>query len=160
MKTADLIRANLASVRQDLAETFPHLTDDMLAWAPAEGMRTFHGQFVEILATEQSMLDRIQGLPRKPFEEYDAPFWAVTSVQGLVAETEAVRSKTLALLDGLSETALNAPVDISAGFAAYLDLNPIPASELFRFIARHESYHAGQIVSYLWARGDDPYKWD
>ena len=30
--------------------------------------------------------------------------------------------------------------------------------EVLRNIAAHEWYHTGQLVSYLWTRGEDPYK--
>jgi len=40
MPLKEMLRAQLDSVRSDLVETYPHLTDDLLPWAPAEGMRT------------------------------------------------------------------------------------------------------------------------
>lgn len=153
----DLIRAELASVRSDLAETFSHLSDEFLDWAPAPGMRTVHGQFVEIISTERSVVDRIKGEPRRDPDEEDAPLWAEKTVAGLIALLEETRADTLRTLESVD---LDQPVEINAGFASYLGLDPVPASELFRFIARHESYHAGQLVSYLWARGSDPYSWD
>ena len=154
------IRAELDSVRTDLAETFPRLSDDLLEWAPAEGMRTVQGQFVELISTERSITERIKGAPRIDVEEADAPLWQTRTISGLIALLEEARADTLAVLDGMDDTELERPVQISAGFADYLGLNPVPVGELLRFIARHESYHAGQLVSYLWARGNDPYSWD
>ena len=34
-----------------------------------------------------------------------------------------------------------------------------PISEVLRSIATHESYHTGQLITYLWMRGDNPYEW-
>lgn len=161
MTTHLLIRANLSSVRKDLAEVFPRLTDDMLDWAPGAGMRTIQGQFVEMMTTEHAIVHRLQGKPRLSAEEMDAPYLAIKTVEGLIAKLNEERNETLAYLDSLDEAGVNAMAqDFSDGFLNWLDLNPCPVAELLRFIARHESYHAGQLVSYLWARGDDPYKWD
>lgn len=157
MNETHFIRAELASVRSDLAETFSHLSDDLLDWAPAPGMRTIHGQFVEIISTERSIVNRITGAPRRDPDEEDAPLWSTKSVSGLIALLDETRATTL---DALESTALDAAIEVHPSFAEYLGLSPVPAGELFRFIARHESYHAGQLVSYLWARGDDPYRWD
>ena len=53
MPLKEMLRAQLHSVRSDLVETYPHLNDDLLPWAPAEGMRTVQGQFVELISTER-----------------------------------------------------------------------------------------------------------
>lgn len=160
MNTGDTIRANLASVRAELEETFPHLSDDMLDWAPAPGMRTVQGQFVEILVTEHSIDDRLYKRPRRTYEEREAPFWEIKSVAGLVQTLAEVRRETLAFIEGMDEEALSAPVDVSPEFTQWQGIHPVSVAELVRFIARHEYYHVGQLTSYLWARGDDPYKWN
>ncbi|MBN9501284.1 MAG: hypothetical protein BGO01_07645 [Armatimonadetes bacterium 55-13] len=157
----ELLRANLASVRKDLTETFPHLSAELLPWAPMQGMRTVHGQFVEIVSTEFMLVQRMKGSTPQPSGDLDAQLWAISSVDGLIARTEEVRTETLAYLDSLSNRELDEPVThLSAGFRKYLELDEVPRAELFRFIARHESYHAGQLVSYLWSRGNNPYTWD
>ena len=160
MNTSMLIRASLNSVRKELAEVYPHLTEEMLGWAPAEGMRTIHGQFVEILGTEADIVSRFQHHTSKTSQEFDAPYWAIMSVEGIIEELNKVRATTLEVLEGFDESDLAAPIEISAGYAAYLELESVPAGELFRFLARHESYHSGQLFSYLWAYGDNPYKWN
>lgn len=160
MNQHSTIRAALDSVRSDLVETYPHLTDDLLDWAPREGMRTVQGQFVELISTERSITDRIKGDPRQDVDEADASLWATRTVSGLIALLDETRADTLALLDSMDEVGLDRPVEISASFADYLGLHPATVGELLRFIARHESYHAGQLVTYLWTRGNDPYAWD
>lgn len=160
MSQAILIRAELDSVRSDLKETFPHLNDDLINWAPAPGMRTVQGQFVEMISTERSILDRLEGIPSGDPEVEDAPLWAAESIPDLIDLLNETRARTLHLLAGYTDENLGKSVPTSEGFAQYLCLDAVPAAELFRFIARHESYHAGQLVSYLWARGDDPYGWE
>ena len=160
MKTGDIIRANLASVRMELEEALAHLTDQMLDWAPAPGMRTTHGQLVEIIGTEQAIGDRLYKRTRRSHDEREAPLWKIKSVSGLGAVLAEVRQGTLAYFEGMDDEALNAPVEVSPEFAEWQGLHPVTVAELLRFIARHEYYHVGQLTSYLWARGDDPYKWE
>ncbi len=159
MVERELIMANLSSVRKDLHEVLARIQDGMLDWAPTEGMRTIKGQFVEILATEQNVCERLQGLPRRTYQEVEAPFLALTHVQDFTAELGEVRSATLSLLEALGDQELSAAAAVSEAFAEYVDLEVVPKSELFRFIARHESYHTGQLTSYLWSCGDNPYDW-
>lgn len=160
MDDRELIILQLASVRADLAETFPRLSDDLLDYAPGPGMRTVHGQFVEILATEVSLQIVIKGEPRRDYAEIEKPFLEMRSIPALVKAAEDVRAVTLDLIASHSDADLAGTVQVSPGFAEWLGTGTnVPKSELFRHIARHESYHAGQLVSYLWARGDDPYKW-
>lgn len=160
MAIKELLRAQLDSVRSDLVETYPHLTDELLPWAPAEGMRTVQGQFVEMISTERAITDRLRGVASGNPDEEDAPLWAAKTVADLIALLDQTRALTHQLLDQTAEEELEAKVQVSQGFAGYLQLETVTAAALFSFIARHESYHAGQLVSYLWARGDNPYDWD
>jgi len=159
MTTHQLVRANLDSARTQLAETLPHLTDEMLDWAPAPGMPSIHRIFMDIIATEQYITDGLRGLPTKTNEELDAPLLSIRTAPGLVKKLTEVRAETLQYLDGLKEAELIGPARNSDTYAKRLELKLVPVSEVLRYIARHESYHAGQVVTYLWARGDDPYSW-
>ena len=155
-----LIRASLKSTRAELAEVFPHLTDDILDWSPTPGMRTIKGQIVEILGTEESIVARLMGKPRRPFSEVEADFVVLERTSDFIGKLAEVRAVTLCFLDSLSCEQLDLPVDLPDDYRSYLDLDVVPVSEMLRFLVRHESYHTGQLVSYLWARGNDPYTWD
>lgn len=160
MTTQNLIASGLLSVRKELEETLPRLSDELLPWAPSEGMRTIHGQFVEILSTEQSITDRIKGSESIPYQDREKRFWKIDTLAGIIEALNQVRAETLSLLDNLSDQELERRVTVSKDFSDWLELPEVTASEMFRFLARHESYHAGQLVSYLWMRGDNPYSWD
>ncbi len=155
-----LIRASLQSTRNELAEVLPHLTEEMLNWAPAAGMRTIKGQFVEILGTEVSMMEPMMKKPKRTYQEIDAEFQKLDSVAELIRALIVTRHLTLELLSSLDEEGLSAQVEVSEGYAEYLGLEFVPCSEMFRMLIRHEAYHTGQLVSYLWACGNDPYSWD
>lgn len=156
---SQFIKASLSSARTDLNEALARVTDEMLDSAPAIGMRTLKGQFIEILATERQLIDAVTGADKRSFSEIEHELMKVQTVKEIASHCENVRRETIALIDQLGEERLGEPVTLSKGFAAYLGLESVPAAELFRYVARHEAYHTGQIVSYLWARGDDPYKW-
>jgi uncharacterized damage-inducible protein DinB len=160
MTTQNLIASSLLSVRKELEETFPRLTDELLPWAPSEGMRTIHGQFVEILSTEQSITDRIKGGDSVAYRDREKTFWEIHTLAGIIGALNEIRQDTLAILANSSDEELGRIVTVSKDFSSWLELPEVSVSEMLRFLARHESYHAGQLVSYLWMRGDNPYNWD
>ncbi|MEI7985493.1 MAG: DinB family protein [Armatimonadota bacterium] len=158
--TADLIRASLLSTRKELAEVFPHLSDDILGWAPAEEMRTIKGQIKEIIGTEIQIMDRLQGKPKHPYSKIEEDLDSLNTVNELIEMLTTVRTETLQFLESRTEEDLAASVEVSADTASYMELEQVPLSEMLRYLVRHESYHHGQLVSYLWAKGNNPYTWD
>lgn len=152
------IRAALASTRVELEEALARLTEEMGDWAPSPGMRTMKGQLVEILVTEQDTVARIKGVPGSDPAQDEVI--ARLPVADLIQQLRAAREATLAELERRGELGLDDEVPTSEGFRSYLGLEKVTAGELFRHIVRHESYHCGQIVSCLWARGDNPYDWE
>lgn len=153
------IIAGLASVRKELSEIYPHLNDDMLDWAPAKGMRTIHGQFVEIAATEKGIVDVLNGGDRQPQKEIEKELWACTTLGDLLNAIGDIRLDTLEFIVKLDEAQLSADAGLSPGFSKWLELEVVTVEEALRFLVRHESYHCGQLFSYLWAKGNDPYQW-
>lgn len=151
--------ARLGVVRKDLLEAMSRLQDADLTWAPSPGMRTVDGLLREIAATEVVLMDRIRGLPARKFVEIEDGFQATTIEEwrGVLAD---VRAETLAFIEGRSDEELEAPVRLPKSWPDSLGLDEVPMSEPLRSLAAHEWYHAGQLVSYLWSRGDDPYEWE
>lgn len=155
-----LLIASLSSTRTELAEVFPHLSDEILDWAPARGIRTVQGQLVEIIGTEVSIVERLMGGSRRPYEEIEAELSGIRTVSGLVEKLEDVRQTTLAFLASSNEDKLNSEADVSDDSKKYMELSVVPVGEMIRYIVRHEAYHTGQLVSYLWTRGNNPYSWE
>jgi uncharacterized damage-inducible protein DinB len=155
----DLIKGRLEVVRADLNDALGRLTDADLDWAPTEGMRTVGGQLREIAGTERQLLallkrgKQLSGEVANDFGEEGK------SIEGLRRALTDVRGETLRYLDSLSEEALAGFVPMPEGWFESLNQREVPLAENFRSIAQHEWYHVGQLVSYLWSRGDDPYKW-
>ena len=69
---------------------------------------------------------------------------------------ETVRQKTIAYLEGVTEETLQTPIPMPAGWEGYFGSAHVEPEELIRWIARHEYYHLGQIVTYRWSQGDEP----
>jgi len=152
------LEARLNLVRRDLDEAVSRLDNVEMDWAPAPGMRTIGGQLLEIAATEHqvqlilktgqvtSYLEVHRALEKQSLAEY----------KDLLA---AIRAETLDYLRSLSEADLQARIAMPLEYSESLGMDDVPREEVFRSIAQHEGYHVGQLVSYLWARGDDPYDW-
>ncbi len=159
MHEADLILAQLSSVRNELREAFVRIDDSFMDWAPADGMRTVKGQLVEIISTESNIIEKITGNQNFDFAKIEKEINQNNSCRDFDVLLASSRQKTINLIEQ-NRNQLDRIVQTSKNFLVYLELDAIPMGELFRYIARHESYHCGQLVSYLWARGDNPYDWE
>ncbi len=155
----ELVKGRLALVREDLDEVIGHLSDKLLPWAPTTGMRTVGGQLIEIAATEVQVLTWMRESRQITFQEAENFAGREATLDGLRAVLHDTRAQTLSYFDSLSESDLEKPVPFPDRWFESLRLPFAPRSEAFRSIAQHEWYHVGQLVSYLWSRGDDPYKW-
>lgn len=152
------LRAALTSVRKELFEALDRVTEEMGGYAPSSGMRTIKGQMVEILVTEQDLLARITGGPGTDPSQDDAlKSLAVLELREMLVQS---RQETLAVMTNAGEEGLMRDVEVSQGFRDYLELERVTVGDLLWHLVRHESYHSGQLHSYLWARGDNPYEWD
>jgi len=155
----DRLKARLALVREDLDAVVARLSDADLAFAPREGMRTIGGQLAEIAGTEIQVLAYLREGMHIPWEESNDFGERGKSVDAMKDVLGEVRQSTLEYLDSLTEEQLGEPIAMPKGWFESLGRDAVPPSEVFRSIAQHEWYHVGQLVSYLWFRGDDPYKW-
>ena len=122
-------------------------------------MRTVAGQIVEITATEIQLIARLKDGRQISDDAAQKMIGDCGSLDTLRRGLIDVRQQTLAYLDSLSATDLAAEVPFDGGWFASLTLPTVPRAEVFVNIADHEWYHVGQLTSYLWARGDDPYHW-
>lgn len=154
----DALRQRLRLARADLMEAWSRVTDPMLPWAPAEGMRPLGDLMREILATELEIVAVLRDGHAGDYAEHWASAGCDTS-GAYAARAFDVRAATLAWLDAQTDAALRAPRPMPDAWWPGLGLAQAPAHEVVRSIAQHEAYHTGQLVSYLWARGDDPYAW-
>ena len=155
----ELVKARLAHVRRWLDSVVGRLTPELMDWAPAEGMRTVSGQLAEIVAVELSLVPYLkEGRPLSDAEaEQIVSDWH--SLENLKRSLIDVRGRTLDYLDSLTDEELAEEVPSGDAWFGTLWLPEMPRAEHFLNIAEHEFYHVGQLISYLWSHGDDPYKW-
>ena len=159
MNTQNLLKARFALVRRDLDRVLSHLTQEMFTWAPSEGMRTVGGLLFEIAGKEVELLAYAKAGGREEWVEVENYGGREKSLSGMKDVLNEIRQATLSYLDTLSDQDLEMPVKFPTDWWEGLGLSELPLHEVFRNIAMHEWYHTGQLVSYLWSKGDDPDKW-
>jgi len=128
-------------------------------WAPAEGMRTVAGQLVEIIEVEVPLVPRLKEGRQPDDAEITSIVGDQHSFENLKRALTDVRRGTLDFLDSLTDEQLSEEVPSGQAWFGTMWLPAMPRAEHFLNIAEHEFYHVGQLISYLWSRGDDPYKW-
>ena len=154
-----LLKARFNVPRRYLNAILSRLSEADLAWSPAEGMRTVAGQLLETANKEKECLAWLkQGGGDWPDGSPDA-FDKTADLKEIKAAFESLRAETLAYIDSLSEAELEEPISSPEGWWEAMGLTRCPRSEVLRNIAAHEWYHAGQLITYLWLRGDNPYVW-
>ena len=159
MNTKRLLKARFAIVRRDLDRVLAHLTEEMLPWAPREGMPTIQGLLFEIAGKEVELLAYARAGGQEEWLEVENYGGREATLQGMKDVLKEARQATLGYLDSLSEKDLESSIHFPTDWWEGLGQPELPLYEVFRNIAMHEWYHTGQLVSYLWARGDDPYTW-
>ena len=147
--------ARLAATRLDLDEVTSRLTQADVEGAPAPGMRTVGGQLVEIIDTEMQFLLKLKTGQGFSMEEGRARIGDVSSLSVLLASLVSTRAETVEYIESLFAEELNEEVT----WYAWSGLPTATRADALASILLHESYHTGQLVSYLWSRGDDPYRW-
>jgi len=155
----ELIKARLENARDWLDSALARLSPELMDWAPAEGMRTISGQLVEIISVEAPLVPRLKEGRMPTDAEFDAAIGDQHNLASLRRALVDVRRGTLEYLDSLTDDELAEEIPSGEAWFGTMWLPVMPRAEHFLNIAEHEFYHAGQLISYLWCRGDDPYKW-
>lgn len=146
----------LTSVRRELLESIEPLGDDDLDFAPSEGMKSYRALLREIGAMEiESAILLTEN--RIPTWEEAESHGSGTTVAEMLSSLSRIRERTLGFLQGKSEQELRTPRSVPESWAEYFGDSELEAEELIRWIVRHEYYHHGQIVSYRWIQGFNPY---
>lgn len=155
----EALKARFSMVRRDLDRVLGRYTEDDYHWAPTEGMRTVHGQLFEIVGKEVELLDYAKKGGKEGWieiEEYGEREKTLAGMREVLAE---YRKATFEFIDSQTESDLEKPVSFPTDWWEGMGLSEMPMHEVLRTLAMHEWYHTGQLYSYLWSRGDDPYKW-
>ena len=146
---------NLQDVRRELTETVSPIPDDELGWAPAEDMKSYRALLQEIGCMERICT---RWLATGDFLEWDMPGHVpANSTQSALQDLSTIRAETKAYLETVDESTLQTAVPVPAEWQQYWG-NEIEPEEVIRWIAQHEYYHLGQIITYRWSQGHNPYQ--
>ena len=155
----DLILSRLSFVRRDLDEVLTRLSDDMIKWAPGEGVRPIDDQLLEIGMNEVMSIALLRDGKKLSHAEAEATLVHSSPVETLTKMLGDVRRSTLTYIETLSEDQLAEAVVADNPWFASFGLPKVPRYDALTSIALHEHYHVGQLVTSLWVKGDDPYAW-
>lgn len=153
---ADRLRFELSQVREELRESVLSIPPEDIDWAPREGMRTYRGLLIEIGATEILSTVFLTGAERVKWEEAEARVTGRTAEE-LMATLDGIRAVLLAELEK-GDDYLRGLMPVKGGLAKYLGGEELEREEMIRWIARHEYYHLGQLVTHRWMQGFNPYE--
>lgn len=154
-----LLLARLGFIRRDLDEVLRHLSDDQLTYAPGPGVRPTYDQFLEIGMNEVMALALLRDGETLTHAEAEARLSHEPTIASYRKMLADVRAETVAYIEALTEADLAEPVEASNPWYASFGLQSVPRYDALTSIAIHESYHVAQLLTYAWARGDDPYQW-
>ena len=154
----EFLKARYAFVTQDLDAVLGRLKDSDLPWAPAAGMPSIADLLLEIANKEKETLVwlRVGEWPDGAPDAFDTKTATVEEIRATLA---SLRSDTYAYIDSLSEAQLDELVQSPDRWWEALRLTACPRSEVLRNISAHEWYHAAQLTTYIWMRGDNPNAW-
>jgi hypothetical protein len=152
------LRSDLTEIRKELTEEVQRLKPEEMDWAPAPEMKTFRALLAEIGAMEKICVHWLAHQAIADWGEIDSDLRrAADNPQTILSALGEVRWETLDALNACSEERLQTAVPVPEEWRQYWGAAVEP-EEVFRWVARHEYYHLGQIIIYRWQRGDNPYK--
>ena len=155
---AKRLEKELVETRAELAKEILELRPEDLGWAPKEGMKTYQALLQEIGTMEQLCTRWLTQKVMLSWPEVDASLAAAASdPASILRALEAIRAETLQYLRDCTEESLETPIEVAPDWHQYMGAELEP-EEFVRWISRHEYYHLGQIISYRWIQGNNPYK--
>jgi uncharacterized damage-inducible protein DinB len=154
---AERLLRELAETRAELSAEIAKVKPDDLGWAPKEGMKTYGAILQEIGTMEKLCIRWVTETQLLDWTAEDKALAAAPDPASLMKLLDEIRTETVQYLQSVSEDTLEMPIDVHPDWHQYMGPRLEP-EEFVRWISRHEYYHLGQIVSYLWIQGNDPYK--
>ena len=151
----DLLTARLSNVRRWLGTVLRRLTPEHLEWSPSPGMRTIAGQLVEIIEVEVPLVPYLKTGYYLTEAEVAAIVGDAHDLNHLLRVLTEVRQNTLDYLNSLTQEELSESVPSGDAWFGTLWLPAMPRAEHFLNMAEHEYYHVGQLITYLWCRGEE-----
>ena len=148
------LRWELSDIRSELTTEIGRIRPEEMDWAPGEGMKSFRSLLQEIGAMEAVCRHYLTHGDMLVWEAvWNAAGWAGNEGAAAQEVLAGIRAETLAYLDRASEAQLQTPVPLPESWHGYFSAPAVEPEEMVRWIARHEYYHLGQIITYRWILG-------
>jgi hypothetical protein len=142
-----------------LAEEVRRIKPEELDWTPAPEMKSSRALLQEIGTMERICVAWLTDHKVLNWQDvWDSLDRGSTEPGALLSALEDVREKTLQYLGGCNEERLQTPVPLPEEWHGYFDGPSVEPEEMLRWVSRHEYYHLGQLITYRWILGDNPYK--
>lgn len=155
----DRLLYELNEIRVELTREVQRFQPEEIDWAPRPGMKSCRALLTEIGTMEKVCVHLISHGEELDWKETEAAIaWAGSEPAAAIRSLDQVRAGTLAYLKECTEERLQTPVPLPQSWYQYFDNATIEPEEMLRWVARHEYYHLGQLITYRWLLGDDPYK--
>ena len=148
---------DLNEIRTELAGEIGKLNPEEIDYSPSpeNKMKTVKDLLQEIGTMEKITIGWLIEGKMAPWET--AVAWSGSTAESTMKDLEAVRADTLRYLSDQTEESLQTPVPLPQEWHQYFPVKDIEPEEMLRWVCRHEYYHLGQIISYRWILGDNPY---
>lgn len=153
----DRLIHELRTVRRELKETLAEIPDSELDYAPAPSMKSYRKLLEEVgaMLVETLVMVTEGRVPR--WKECEARIQGDT-FETIVASMDAALDELVAFIAQGPSDRWSREVEIPDLWEKYFGTTSLEPEELIRWVARHEYYHHGQIVSYRWIQGFNPYE--
>jgi uncharacterized damage-inducible protein DinB len=154
----DRLLNDLEQIRKELIGEVRKLKPEEIDWAPQPGMKSCRALLLEIATMEKECMHWLshgEMLDWKGIENSIA--WPDQEPQSALNALERVRAETLAYLNDRTEADLEASLPVPEEWRQFMG-ETIEPEEIVRWVTRHEYYHLGQLITYRWILGDNPYK--
>lgn len=146
----------LEDIRQELAAEVRQLKPEELDWHPRPDMKSPKGLLQEIGTMEKVCMAIAAGDPELEWEK--AVSWSGEDAGAILSDLERIRAETTTFLRSAADGQLTKPVSLPESWQQYFKGATVEPEELVRWVARHEYYHLGQLITYRWLLGHNPYK--
>ena len=135
------------------------MTPEEMDWAPGPEMKSCRALLQEMGTMERVCIRWLTEQKSLSWPEtWESVAWPGSDPEAALASLDRVREETLGYLERTSEEQLQTPIPLPEGWEGYFGGPTVEPEEMVRWIGRHEYYHLGQLITYRWIRGDNPYK--
>lgn len=154
----DRLLNDLEQVRKELVGEVQRLKPEEMDWAPRPDMKSCRALLLEITTMEKECVHWLSKGEMLDWKEIENSLtWPDNEPRSALSALERVREETLAYLNDRTEAELESSIPVPEEWRQYLGA-AIEPEEIVRWVARHEYYHLGQLITYRWILGDNPYK--